>query len=291
MAIVLFRGRWRAAMSALCVLTPAGLLAIELARPAWIGAMSGDARARLVYVGATTGGALVVLGILSAVIVRAYRETTDALRVEQRRSQELLDNVLPPSVSERLKARPGVIADAFDDVTVLFTDFVGFTSRSAQMRPEAVVALLDEIFSRFDEICGRHGLEKVATIGDAYMAVAGIPRRAPITPGSPRAWPSSWSPPSPDGIALRVGLHSGPVVAGVIGRNKFIYDLWGDTVNTASRMESHGEPGRIQITADTRARLGEAFSTTARGAIAVKGKGSMETYFLEGEASPEQAAR
>lgn len=191
------------------------------------------------------------------------------------------------AIAERLKSGPQVIADVHADVTVLFADMSGFTELTSRCSPREIVELLDEIFARFDELAATHGIEKIKTIGDAWMAVAGIPEPRPdhveamadLALELVRAF---------DELAtcrqlptrLRIGLHTGPVVAGVIGRDRYAYDLWGDTVNLASRMESHGEPGRVHLTATTAARLGEAFEIVDRGEIVVKGKGPVRTAFL-----------
>jgi guanylate cyclase len=213
-----------------------------------------------------------------------------ALEAERERSERLLLNVLPEPIAKRLKERTGVIAEHHDAVTVLFADLVGFTEQSSVMAPAELVALLDRIFSAFDRLADAEGLEKIKTIGDAYMAAAGVPERrqdhleavartalamrdeiAGMAARSGQGW-----------LAVRIGIDTGPAVAGVIGRRKFIYDLWGDTVNTASRMESHGLAGQIQVTDRVATALGPAFSLRARGTIEVKGKGPMATFLLDG---------
>lgn len=206
---------------------------------------------------------------------------------EYRRSENLLRNVLPDAIAQRLKSHPGTIADRFDQVTVLFADLVNFTTLSQAMPATQLVALLDEVFSEFDRLADRLGLEKIKTIGDAYMLAAGIPSARPDHVGAvctmalemQRVLTERFQQRYPE-LQLRIGVHTGPVVAGVIGKRKFIYDLWGDTVNTASRMESHGVPGRVQVTADVRARLDSRFVCEPRGEIEVKGKGKMEVFLL-----------
>jgi len=204
-------------------------------------------------------------------------------------SERLLLNVLPASIAERLKRHEGRIAEAHDAVTVLFADVVDFT-RFAERTPAArVVDILDEVFGAFDDLADRHGLEKIKTIGDAYMVVAGLPE--------PRAdHAEAMAEMALDmrsdlfrlcetlefDLAIRIGMASGPVIAGVIGRHKFIYDLWGDTVNTASRMESNGLPGRIQVTEETYQRLRGRYELEQRGEIEVKGKGPVRAYLLVG---------
>jgi class 3 adenylate cyclase len=204
---------------------------------------------------------------------------------ERARSEALLLNVLPGPIAVRLKEGEGVIADRFPEATVLFADIVDFTPLSASKPAEEVVQLLDDVFSAFDRLADERGLEKIKTIGDAYMVAGGIPipRRdhcdavADMAVAMLRVCARR-----PEGaLQLRVGIDTGPVVAGVIGRRKFIYDLWGDTVNTASRMESQGLPGRIQVTQRVVERLGDGYRFESRGTVDVKGKGSMPTWLLD----------
>jgi adenylate cyclase len=208
---------------------------------------------------------------------------------EQARSDRLLLNILPRSIADRLKSGEGRIVNSFDEVTVLFADLVGFTTLSAQIPPARLVCLLDQIFSAFDALADQHGLEKIKTIGDAYMAAAGLPfpHHDQAAAAAQMALDmhetiEKFSHESQSILKLRIGLCTGPVIAGIIGQNKFIYDLWGNTVNTASRMESHGLPGRTQVAATTYECLRDRFRFEERGAIEVKGKGSMKTYFLGG---------
>jgi class 3 adenylate cyclase len=204
-------------------------------------------------------------------------------------SERLLLNILPKSIADRLKRDEGRIAEAHDDVTVLFADVVDFTPFVERTEPARVVAVLDEIFSAFDRLAERHGLEKIKTIGDAYMIVAGLPEpRADHVEAMAemalemQAELGRLCEPLGLDLSIRVGMDSGPVIAGVIGRHKFIYDLWGDTVNTASRMESSGLPGRIQVTAATYERLRGRYRFEERGEIEVKGKGRLMAYLLVG---------
>lgn len=218
------------------------------------------------------------------------KQAEDALREEQEKSEKLLLNILPKPIAERLKQNETTIAEYFPEVTVLFADLVGFTSFSTTMRPIELVELLNQIFSGFDLICERLGLEKIKTIGDAYMAVGGLPE--------PRADHAEaiaqmaldlqteiarFNAKNNQSFSIRIGIHSGPVVAGVIGIKKFIYDLWGDTVNIASRMESHGLPWRIQVSETTYKLLEHKYLFDERGTIEVKGKGAMITYLLIGK--------
>jgi adenylate cyclase len=204
---------------------------------------------------------------------------------EHERSERLLLNVLPEPIAVRLKQEEGVIADRFEHATVLFADIVDFTPTSAGMPPHEVVELLDAIFSDFDMLAERHGLEKIKTIGDAYMIAGGIPTPRPDHVSAVAEMGLSMLDVAANhrkGLGLRIGIDTGPVVAGVIGRRKFIYDLWGDTVNTASRMESHGVLGQIQVTERVADALDGAYVLEPRGTIEIKGKGLMPTWFLRG---------
>jgi len=208
------------------------------------------------------------------------------LEQEPEKSERLLLNILPRPVAARLKEGPGVIAEHFAEVTVLFADLVGFTPLSARMDPEKLVELLNEVFSLFDELAEEHGLEKIKTIGDSYMAVGGLPvprvDHAEAVAEMALDIQQHLAGLAGGGLQVRVGIHTGPVVAGVIGRKKFSYDLWGDTVNIASRMEAHGVKGGIQVTAATYERLKGEYAFAERGVIPVKGKGLMRTYMLVG---------
>ena len=233
-------------------------------------------------------GAVLALG--EAVRSRRALDTEhQLLMAERERSERLLRNVLPDPIAERLKETPERIAEAYPEATVLFADIVGFTVLSEGMDPAAIVEMLDDLFSRFDALARDRGLEKIKTIGDAYMVAAGVPvaraDHAEAAADMALAMLDEVARPrSPEGPALgiRIGMDSGPLVAGVIGREKFAYDLWGDTVNTASRMESSGIPGSIQVSVRTYERLKEQFRFERRGVIPVKGKGEMDTYLLRG---------
>ncbi len=214
-----------------------------------------------------------------------------ALQAEQEKSDRLLLNVLPRTIAERLKHSPGIIADFFPEVTVLFADIVNFTELAASVSPTGLIALLNEVFSTLDDLAEAHGLEKIKTIGDAYLLVAGLPTPRPdhacaMAEMALAIQQATARFQTPDGfpIQLRIGMHTGPVTAGVIGSKKFAYDLWGDAVNTASRMESQGLPNCIQVTEATYQQLKDHFSFEKRGLITVKGKGDMPTYFLTGRA-------
>jgi class 3 adenylate cyclase len=217
------------------------------------------------------------------------QETLDRLKVEEAKSEQLLLNLLPGAIAERLKQSQESIADSFASVTVMFADIVDFTHLSAGITPHGVVKLLNELFSAFDSLAEKHGVEKIKTIGDAYMAVSGLPQ-----PRDDHAQTMAnmaldmqtvvkrFNETSAHPISIRIGLHTGPVVAGVIGTRRFIYDLWGDTVNTASRMESHGLADAIQVTTATRQALGDDYDFEPRGTIHVKGKGSVPVWLLRG---------
>ena len=220
--------------------------------------------------------------------VTAVRE----LEVAHRENTRLLLNILPEPIADRLRLGETLIADRHEDVSLLFADIVGFTGLSSGMDAQELVTTLNAVFSVFDGLVDASGLEKVKTIGDAYMIVGGMPiwepdhlermaslalRLAGEVAGNEEA--------RRHGIQFRIGMHTGPVVAGVIGTKKFIYDVWGDTVNVASRMESTGEAGRIQVTAAVESRLRQRFELVPRGPIDVKGKGLMDTYFLVGQSA------
>jgi len=226
------------------------------------------------------------------------KKAEEALRTEQEKSERLLLNILPKLIAQRLKQDQGLlserggeapIAEHFDDVTILFSDIVGFTPLSANLEPIKLVNLLNQIFSDFDQLAHRYGLEKIKTIGDAYMVVGGLPipmvnhaeaiaqMALDMQQSVTRFQTDNGEP-----FQIRIGINTGSVVAGVIGRKKFIYDLWGDAVNVASRMESSGLPGRIQVTAATYERLKDKYLFEERGPTFVKGKGEMITYWLTG---------
>ena len=234
---------------------------------------------------ATVWMTFAVLYILSLQV----RDAQTALAAEHVRSEALLQNLLPDEIATRLKNSPGeVIADGLPAVTLLFADIVDFTPRSATRSPEDVVDFLNKIFSRFDQLTAKRGLEKIKTIGDAYMVAAGLPAprkdHAHIIADmalAKQAAVADLSDQMGETVDLRIGIHSGPAIAGVIGTSKVFYDVWGDTVNTASRMESQGEPGRIQITSTTKSLLGDGFNTIKRGVLEIKGVGPIETWWLD----------
>ncbi len=210
------------------------------------------------------------------------------LSYQKEKTENLLANILPKSIVQRLKDKPDIIADSFDDVSVMFADLVGFTNLSAQISPIELVKVLNEIFSKFDSLAEKHGLEKIKTIGDAYMVVGGlsIPNENHLSSIADMALDMQqairqFQTSHGHSFQIRIGINSGPVVAGVIGANKFIYDLWGDTVNVASRMESTGLPSYIQVTENSYKHLISNYKFEFRGLTQVKGKGEMRTYWLK----------
>ncbi len=236
------------------------------------------------------------ISVIATVVLIVHLFTGDTMRAEARlaeeheRSERLLRNILPGAISARLKENGEAIADGFAEVTVLFADLVGFTELSQKLSPAELVEMLNRTFSAFDDLAERFGVEKIKTIGDCYMVAAGLPERradhVEIIARMALGMREALERINREGgyaLRLRIGMHTGPVVAGVIGKRKFIYDLWGDTVNTASRMESSGAPGEIQVTREVKERLEGRFDIELRGLIQVKGKGEMETYLLKGE--------
>lgn len=228
---------------------------------------------------------------------------------ERQKSERLLLNILPKPVADRLKLGEEIIADSFADVTILFADIVGFTPLSAHLSPKEVVVLLNEVFSMFDSLVEQYGLEKIKTVGDAYMVVGGLPTPRPdhaeavadlaldmqkgiaLANVGPYLGQAPTLLRSPDrSLDIRIGINTGPVIAGVIGTKKFSYDLWGDAVNVASRMESQGIVGQIQVTTATYERLRDKYWFEERGLVQVRGKGNMLTYLLVGRNAPASLA-
>ena len=241
---------------------------------------------------AWTGGGVgfsIGFAYLLDVINRRSFHLEQLLETEKQRSEDLLLNILPAEIASRLKADEDPIADSFESVTVLFADLSGFTDLSRTMPATKLVMLLNDLFSRFDSLAEKHGVEKIKTIGDAYMAASGLTdgeedhagKIADLALGMQEAFHAFRRENNVD-LKLRIGTHSGAVVAGVIGKQKFAYDLWGDTVNIASRMESEGIPDQIQISAETWKLLSTRYQSTLRGEIQIKGHSARTTYLLQG---------
>ena len=235
------------------------------------------------------GGVSTIVIVLLAYFVSQKNLFLGLLREEQAKSESLLLNILPKEIAAILKNEKRTIADHFDGASILFADMVNFTPLSASMPPAEMVDLLNEVFTYFDSLVEKYGVEKIRTIGDSYMVAAGVPRPRPDHAHvlvrmalEMRDYVSQHVFYGNHRVNFRIGVNSGPVVAGVIGRKKFIYDLWGDAVNTASRMESHGAAGKIQITRATYELIQDEFVCEPRGAINVKGKGEMEVWHVVG---------
>jgi class 3 adenylate cyclase/integral membrane sensor domain MASE1 len=238
---------------------------------------------------------IALTALILAAIMAEREEARMSLQAEKDKSERLLLNILPQPIAERLKHEQRTIADSFTEVTVLFADIANFTKLSASLTPQELVALLNEIFSEFDRLAEHHGLEKIKTIGDAYMVVGGLPFPHPNHAQAVAAMAidmqatlAAFSHRQQKPFRMRIGINTGPVVAGVIGTKKFIYDLWGDTVNIASRMESQGLVGQIQVSADTYHQLKYEYELAERGEIVIKGGGKMLTYLLIGKKNIDQ---
>lgn len=267
------------------VVAAALLLAGFAVALAGIGGPWPDLVASAIFMVGATGFGVIAAYMLETLRRREFINQRE-LAEERARSDRLLHSILPVPIADRLRRAPETIAEGCDAVSVVFADVVGFTALAERLPPDEVVALLDELFTEFDALCRREGTEKIKTIGDAYMAVAGLPRPDPDHAASAAAVAvgmldvarrfQGW----PGGLDLRVGISSGPVVAGVIGRDKFAYDLWGDTVNTASRMESTGKPGTVQVSAVTYEMLRDRYAFGPPTSTPVKGKGTLVTYAL-----------
>jgi class 3 adenylate cyclase len=268
-----------------------GLSVVVMAEPSVPATVAGTEWQSVVLI-----GNVVSVVVFATVVALYYRRRVDRAEAElaeqHARAEALLLNILPTDTAERLKSGERVIADGADDVSVLFVDLVGSTSLAAALPPGDLVALLNDVFSAFDDLADQYGLEKIKTVGDAYIAVGGLPRPDPDHLASAadlalaiRDEIRRYVVPGIGPLEIRLGLHTGPVVAGVIGKRKFSYDIWGDTVNIASRMESTGIPGEIQVTTEVRERLNQDFEFEQRGTIDIKGKGQMHTFLLKARAS------
>ena len=247
---------------------------------------------RVIYDNA--GEAVEVVGSWSDISARKEADDkivkqADALKKQYAHSERLLLNVLPASIADRIKSGEETIAESFPEVSVLFSDIVGFTEMAARVGAKEVVEILNEVFGMLDDLAKQHGIEKIKTIGDCYMAVAGVPDRSHTHAQEIAKFALDvqqalieYSTTSGKEVSMRTGIHTGTVVAGIVGHSKFAYDLWGDVVNVASRMESTGEPGTIQVSDAVRIRLQDDFAFKLRGDVEIKGKGSMQTWFLTG---------
>lgn len=225
--------------------------------------------------------ALILLTNL-AVVPPLFVYLMGKVRAERDRAESLLLNMLPAEVARELKLNGSTTPKRFESMSVLFADIVGFTPISSRMSPEEVVENLNTVFTHFDRLADKHGIEKIRTIGDSYMAAAGVPTSRDDHAHALASLALDMLDYARESrFSFRIGINSGPVVAGVIGAHKFQYDIWGDTVNTAYRMESHGETGRVQITDATRELIKDKFPTTPRGPVEIKGKGVMNTWFVE----------
>jgi adenylate cyclase len=281
--VILFLGTEHVIISAvLCAVAIVLIIALETLVPRNTGLLTAEMTFTSFIVTAVANCAT-----LFAIVLYGVREAER----EHARSESLLVNILPATIASRLKRRPeSVIVDSYDSASILFADMAGFTARTTDTAPDQLVLFLNRVFSDFDLIVESHGLEKIKTTGDSYLVVSGVP--------SPRAdhaqalgrlaldlrdSASGLLDPRGRSVPVRFGIASGPVVAGVVGTRKFFYDVWGDAVNVASRMESTGEPGKIQVSQDTYERLNREFVLERRGAIDVKGKGEMQTWFLIGQ--------
>jgi adenylate cyclase len=237
---------------------------------------------------ASTTGTLLLISALVLVLYLDISRAKNALAREHERSEALLLNILPAPIADRLKISPEVIAETFPEASVLFADIAGFTALAARFRPEELVSILNRYFSGYDELAEKYNVEKIKTIGDAYMVAAGIPEVRDDHAEALMRMAQDMieitgriSRESGLDLAIRIGMHSGEVTAGVIGKKKFVYDLWGDTVNVASRMESHGLPGRIQVSPRTYQLLRDRFPFEHRGTIEIKGMGRQDVFLLK----------
>jgi len=235
------------------------------------------------------GGTFISLAVIAFHFATVTNTAEKRIKKELERADELLRNILPDSIADRLKSSPNTISDNIESATILFCDIVGFTKLASQKSANQIVDMLDDIFSTFDQLALTYKVEKIKTIGDAYMVVGGVPEKT-----EPRVHVKAITDMALEMIEavnqyaknyevdlnIRVGIHTGPVVAGVIGMKKFTYDLWGDTVNIASRMESHGEKGRIQISENTQKLLPNSFELEERGVISIKNRGHIKTWFV-----------
>jgi adenylate cyclase len=287
-ATILFLGTESIALVALFgVVAVALIIVLEITVPRETGLVASATLFRNFLFGVTA-----TCAVLFTVVFYAVREAARAeasAEHEFARSEALLKNILPVSVVEQLKEdNHATVAQRYDEASVLFADMAGFTARSATMPPERLVRFLDHVFTTFDSLVERHNLEKIKTTGDSYMVVAGLPLTRQDHASALARFAlemakaaTTFRDPDDRGVPFRIGIASGPVVAGVVGTRKFFYDVWGDTVNLAARMETTGVPGKIQVTQQTYEALRATFVLESRGQVDVKGRGLMQTWFLE----------
>ncbi len=287
--VILFFGTERIYLASLYVAAAAALV---IALHMFVPHSSGLVPDRMLF-GNFVASVAASTGILFAIVFYSVRQIARAEAAAERefdRSESLLSNILPPRVAGRLKRRTkSVIADSYPEASILFADMAGFTARTSDTSPDDLVKFLNVVFTEFDRLVERHGLEKIKTTGDAYMVVSGVPHvRSDHAEAladlalEMRDAAANFVDPKGRKVPVRIGIASGPVVAGVVGTRKFFYDVWGDAVNTASRMESTGEAGRIQIAPATQERIKDHFILESRGISEIRGKGRMQTWFLVG---------
>ena len=265
------------------------IIAVHLIAPHETGRISSESLFYGNFVTNVVASATILFGIVFYAVRQITRAEAAAER-EHERSESLLSNILPPKIATRLKQpERAVIADRYDAASILFADMAGFTARASDTDPEALVEFLNSVFTRLDGLVERHGLEKVKTTGDAYMVVSGVPEPRSDHADALAALALDMrdvlfglADPKGRAVPIRIGMASGPVVAGVVGSRKFFYDVWGDAVNTASRMESTGEAGKIQVAPSTYELLRERFELEERGLVEIRGKGQMRTWYLTG---------
>ena len=287
---ILFLGTERVGLTVvLGAFAPGLIIALHMFVPVNTGIASQDRLFYGYFVVNVVASSAILYGIIYYA-VRQFAQAEAMVEREYERSESLLTNILPPHVAGRLKQRANaIIADAYTEASVLFADMAGFTARASDTAPEDLVRFLNGVYTKLDNLVERHGLEKIKTTGDAYMVVSGVPEALPDHAGELadlaldiREALEGLVDPKGRAVPVRIGIASGPVVAGVIGTRKFFYDVWGDTVNTASRMESTGESGKIQVAPTTHELLADRFEFQERGVIEVRGKGPMKTWFLIG---------
>ena len=286
LSILLFGAERAAIAGVLAILGAGAAMFLRVTRPFDTGYLPPDIQTLNFCVNFVINTALLFL-VVYYVSRNAARAEAAAER-EYARSESLLVNILPPQIAARLKDEE-IIADHYDSASVLFADMAGFTERASDTAPRDLVRFLDGVYGRLDDLVAAHGAEKIKTTGDAYIVVAGVPEPHPRPAEAladlalaMRAALAGLADPKGRAVPIRIGIASGPVVAGVVGRRKFFYDVWGDTVNVAARMEQTCDPGEIQVAPETRALLAERFALRDRGTIEVRGKGRMHTWYLEG---------